>query len=234
MESRLSKPIAREKALVVEELGDELLVYDLEVKNAHCLTPLAAGVWRLCDGRTDTDAMASQLGVEVSEIQFALDELDRCDLLQTMKAKKAGLSRRDFGLKVTKVAAAGATLPLILSIAAPAMAASASVIIYCFSLTPDGGTNNCNICNQQTGANTLCCCCHQPTRTQAPAITPGLKACAADAHQCCCPSTQTGDNQFNWSVSKANPAHHCTEPDGTKQLCADYIAAGGCNDVPGA
>lgn len=228
MEARLSKPIARDKALVVEELGDELLVYDLDVKNAHCLTPLAASVWRLCDGKKTPEAMATQLDVEITEVQFALDELDRCDLLQTLKAKKGGLSRRDFGLKVTKVAAASATLPLILSIAAPAMAAGESVIIYCFSLTPAGGTNNCNICNQQTGANTLCCCCHAPTRTIPPAITPGLKACAADAHQCCCPAAGTGTDQYNWSDSLANPAHHCTEPDGTKQLCSDYIAAGGC------
>ena len=226
MESRLLKPLARDKDLVIEELGDELLVYDLDVKNAHCLTPLAARVFRASDGKSGPEAIASKLGEDVTQVRYAIEELDRCDLLQTSKAKKSGMSRRDFGLKVTKVAAATATVPLILSIAAPAIAANESVIIYCYSRTPEGGTNNCNICNEQTGANTLCCCCHQPTRTRPPAITPGLKSCAADARQCCCPATNA--EPYNWSVA-GDPAHHCTEPDGTKQLCDSFVAAGGCN-----
>jgi hypothetical protein len=226
METARRIPLARDKGLVVEELGDELLVYDLDVKTAHCLTPSAARVWRSCDGKSGPDALADRLGMDSAEITRALDELERCDLLVTAGPKKAGLSRRDFGMKVTKVAAAAATLPLILSVAAPAVAATQSQELFCIALTPAGGTNNCNICNQQTGNNTLCCCCHQPTRAAGGnTITSGNKSCAADARQCCCgpPKEVNG-----WSTA-ANPAHHCTESNGNQQLCGSFVAAGGCN-----
>lgn len=214
MESRLTRPVARDKALVVEELGDELLVYDLDVKNAHCLTPLAAKVWRLCDGKTSPEKMASTLGLEVSEVNFAIDELDRCDLLQTLQVKKGGLSRRDFGLKVTKVAAGAAAVPLILSIAAPAVAATISQEVKCNSFAPNG-TNSCAVCNQPTGNNTLCCCCHAPTKDFDGNPAPGgnLKLCAADARQCCC---ESDPHDFG-------PAHHCTESDGTIQNCSGVV-----------
>jgi hypothetical protein len=219
MESRFAPPLARNKGLVVEELGDELLVYDLDVKHAHCLTPLAARVWRECDGKKRPEAIAAQLGLDVAEVAHAVDELRRCDLLATLKAKKNGMSRRDFGLKVTKVAAATATLPLILSIAAPAVAATDSQEIFCLSTTPDGGTNACSVCNNAggPGANSLCCCCHDTTLSPGGnTVAPGLKGCAADAAQCCC----SGPN--DWGGSR------CTEPQG-QNLCPDFIAAGGCS-----
>lgn len=214
MESWLTQPIARDKGLVVEELGDELLVYDLDVKHAHCLTPLAARVWRECDGKRDIAAIAATLGAEPSEVSNAVEELDRCDLLQTLRLKKGGLSRRDFGLKVTKVAAGAASVPLILSIAAPAVAATISQEVKCNAFAP-GGTNSCAVCNQPTGNNTLCCCCHQPTKDFNGNPAPGgnLKLCAADAKQCCC---QSSPHDFG-------PAHHCTESDGSIQNCTGVV-----------
>ncbi|MEJ7826475.1 MAG: PqqD family peptide modification chaperone, partial [Solirubrobacteraceae bacterium] len=73
-------PLARSEGLVVEELGDEILVYDLDVKNAHCLSPTAARVWRLCDGGTSSAVIAEQLSLADGEITNALDELDRASL----------------------------------------------------------------------------------------------------------------------------------------------------------
>lgn len=223
MESRLMKPLARSKALVVEELGDELLVYDLNAKTAHCLTPAAARVWRACDGKSRSDAMSAGLGMDSAEVSRALDELERCDLLVTLASKKkAGHTRRDFGLKVTKVAAATATLPLVLSVAAPAVAATVSQEKFCFDITGTGGTNNCNICNQKTGNNTLCCCCHGPTKdyfgVNFDAKGGDSKLCAADAKQCCC---QGGAGSGDYG-----PAHHCTESDDEvtgRQNCSDVV-----------
>jgi len=225
MQSRLTAPLARTKGLVIEELGDELLIYDLDDKHAHCLTPLAARVWRECDGKSRPEAIALRLSLEPGQVTHAIEELDRCELLDSMRPKKNGMSRRDFGLKVTKVAVATAAVPVILSIAAPAVAASVSAELFCIALTPPGGTNNCNICNQNTGANTLCCCCHQPTRAAGGnTITSGNKSCAADARQCCCgPPTEPN----GWS-NTGDPAHHCTEPNGDQQLCQSFVDSGGC------
>ena len=50
--SKPSNPCARSEDLIVEELGEELLVYDMKADRGHCLSPVAARVWRRCDGRT--------------------------------------------------------------------------------------------------------------------------------------------------------------------------------------
>ena len=54
-------PRARQEELVVEELPDETLVYDLKRHKAHCLNRAAALVWQHCDGRTTSSDMAEIL-----------------------------------------------------------------------------------------------------------------------------------------------------------------------------
>lgn len=44
------KPKARTAQLLVQELPDEVLVYDMERNEVHCLNGSAARVWALCDG----------------------------------------------------------------------------------------------------------------------------------------------------------------------------------------
>jgi hypothetical protein len=44
------RPLARSAGLLVEPIGDELLVFDSERKVAHSLNDVAARVWRACDG----------------------------------------------------------------------------------------------------------------------------------------------------------------------------------------
>ncbi|MEY2517136.1 MAG: hypothetical protein QOJ89_4494 [bacterium] len=173
MDGSTRLPLARTEGLVVEELGDEVLLYDLAVKNAHCLSPTAATVWRRCDGRTPSSALALELGLDETQVAQALDELDRADLLVSPVVPGDGLSRRELGLRVTKVAAGAAVLPLVLSIAAPAAAATASQVAQCRAL----GTieaNECGGCNAG-GSPTVCCCCH---------YSPGDKFCAAGEADC--------------------------------------------------
>ncbi|HEX8686306.1 MAG TPA: PqqD family protein, partial [Pyrinomonadaceae bacterium] len=44
-------PRARAEGVVVREVAEEVLVYDLDTHRAVCLNATAAAVWRLCDGR---------------------------------------------------------------------------------------------------------------------------------------------------------------------------------------
>ena len=44
-------PIARTGALHVEQIEDECIVYDAACHRVHCLSPIAALVWRNCDGQ---------------------------------------------------------------------------------------------------------------------------------------------------------------------------------------
>jgi hypothetical protein len=45
-------PEAWEEGLVVQEMPDEVLGYDLDRHRSHCPNHPAALVWRHCDGRT--------------------------------------------------------------------------------------------------------------------------------------------------------------------------------------
>ena len=59
--TRALMPRARQDELIVEELQDETLVYDLERHKARCLNPAAALVWRHCDGQTSVAEVAALL-----------------------------------------------------------------------------------------------------------------------------------------------------------------------------
>ena len=62
METR--KPVARTEELGVEEIGDELLVYDQRSDQAHCLGSAAARVWRACDGTRTVEEFSVALTLE--------------------------------------------------------------------------------------------------------------------------------------------------------------------------
>src|SRR5215510_1852616 len=85
--NRPRKPIARKEGLVIQELPDELLVYDLDRDRAHCLNETAALVWQSCNGRTTTEEIARSLSkklnapVDEKVIWFALNQLQRNHLM---------------------------------------------------------------------------------------------------------------------------------------------------------
>ena len=51
-------PKKRKEGIIVKELPDEVLVYDLDRDKAHCLNHSAAAVWERCDGRTTVAEIA--------------------------------------------------------------------------------------------------------------------------------------------------------------------------------
>lgn len=126
------RPRARTAGLVVRELPDEVLVYDLERHAAVCLNRTAALVWGRCDGRTSvrelSRALRSELRSKGAEelVWLALEQLGRGRLLEekvTRPAALAGMSRREL---VRRLGLAAASLPLVTSILAPTAAQAAS------------------------------------------------------------------------------------------------------------
>jgi len=107
------KPQAREAGLVIEELDDELLVYDLERHKAHCLNSTAALVWRHCDGKTSAQSIASrirneaQIPMDDEVVWVALRRLGKANLLSEKvplpKAFQFGSTRRDLLKKLALV-----------------------------------------------------------------------------------------------------------------------------------
>ena len=130
-------PRARQDELVVEELQDETLVYDLERHKARCLNRTAALVWRHCDGRTSVAEVAALLEeqsatpADEAVVWMALDRLSRAHLLSepvTLPADRARYSRRQMLRTLRRVAGLSLLLPVIESIVSPLAAAQASCI----------------------------------------------------------------------------------------------------------
>jgi hypothetical protein len=158
----LSKPLARADGLVIEELGDELLVYDLAKDRAHSLGASAARVWRACDGQTKVEALRTELELDDDTVARALSELRECDLLDGEVVADAGVTRRDLGFKTAKLGAAAASVPLIVSIMAPsAYAAITPTEEFCQGISVSA--NGCGDCHKFG-----CCCCEPPGGTAKP------------------------------------------------------------------
>jgi hypothetical protein len=143
------KPVARADELVVEEVGDELLVYDQTNECAHSLGVEAARVWRACDGEISVDALSTKLEMDRDTVARALEELDECNLLDHGQ-QLTGMTRREATLKTAKLGAAAAGGSLIYSILAP-VPAMAATQVYCLGL---GCTQGCGTCHQAG-----CACC---------------------------------------------------------------------------
>ncbi len=81
-------PLARKNGLVIQELPDEVLVYDLETDKAHCLNQTAAFVWKKCDGKTSVAAIVGQFKqqtgsvIEEDLVWLAIDQLNERKLLE--------------------------------------------------------------------------------------------------------------------------------------------------------
>jgi hypothetical protein len=148
---------AREEELIVQEMADEVLVYDQRRHQAHCLNRTAALVWRSLDGQSTAGQIARRLsrqqGVEVSRavVQLAVEELRRSGLLSGVQAssRTSGLSRRAM-MKRVGVGAAVA-LPVVVSVIAPRAAQAATCLPSGSACTT--GVQCCTpICNAGTCA----------------------------------------------------------------------------------
>ena len=145
-------PLSRTDNLVIRELDDETLVYDMERDEAHCLNHAAALVWQQCDGKT-TAAQAARLlqskldvKVDTDLVWLAVKQLRRFHLVDAT-AKTPSVSRRDL---VLRYAPAVFALPVIMSITSPAPAQAASCSGPCgmYGSCPTGchcdfSTNTC-------------------------------------------------------------------------------------------
>jgi len=143
------KPLARSDELVVEEVGDELLVYDQTNEYAHSLSVAAARVWRACDGETTVEALRGKLDMDSDTVSRALEELEQCSLLDNGRPQE-GITRREATLRTAKLGAAAAGGSLIYTILAP-VPAMAATQVYCLGL---GCTQGCGTCHQAG-----CACC---------------------------------------------------------------------------
>lgn len=147
-------PIARKSGLVIQEMPDELLVYDVETSKAHCLNETVAAVWNACDGRNSVSDIAGTFGVSTDKasediVWLAIDQLQKHDLLE--KEFEMGLSGRSRRELIKKIGFASViALPVIASLSAPSSALAAAscvctVIADCITQTSCPSTVNCTV-----------------------------------------------------------------------------------------
>jgi len=122
------KAKARKEGLFVEQIGNELVVYDQEKKRAHRLNQTSGLVWRHCDGTKTVSDIAEILKKELNEIAdenlvlVSLGQLDSVHLLQepiNLSSMEIRSSRREFVHKVGTVGAITLLLPLLTTMAIP-------------------------------------------------------------------------------------------------------------------
>lgn len=129
--STVTMPRARREGLVVRELADEVVVYDLRRHEAHCLNTVAAAVWRACDGNTGVQEIAGRLGLVPGAreaeplVWIALDRLAGAHLLEGDPRGFAGSRRALLG---RLGAAAALCLPVVTTLLVPEPAAAATCV----------------------------------------------------------------------------------------------------------
>jgi Coenzyme PQQ synthesis protein D (PqqD) len=121
-------PTARGEGLIVERLPDEVVVYDEVRDRLHCLEPVAAEIWRACDGRRSLAEVArrtaARLHVELDAplVSLTLQRLFRARLLEGPPVSPPpDLVRRDC---LKRAALLGGLA--VVSLVAPTPAAAAS------------------------------------------------------------------------------------------------------------
>ena len=150
-------PKAREKDLVVQELEDETLVYDLQSHQAYALNRTAGLVWRHCNGQTNVEQMTHMLQrelnapIERDTVWFALKRLDTLRLLKeslSLPLWVKTFTRRQ-ALKTMGKVGLAALIPTVITVVAPQAAQAATCVTDCTGIpfgTPCDPPNCTRIC----------------------------------------------------------------------------------------
>ena len=134
-------PKAKTQHLIVREIDGETLVYDMGRHAASCLSPLAAKVWRCCDGTTSVADIADALGEDPRAVWLALHQLNKSKLLVEEIAlppdMRTGKTRREIAGQLGLGAAVAAVSTIVMTTAAHAsclpIGASCTSNIQCCS-----------------------------------------------------------------------------------------------------
>jgi hypothetical protein len=138
------RPLSRRENLIVQEMGDELLVYDLEHHKAHSLNATASLVWRNCDGETSFEQLVGLMSDQAPEseadnlVRVGLHALERARLVTYRSGHepaRSGCTRRELAARLAKVGTLSLVVPVVVSISAPTPAQAASCRPYWYTCT---------------------------------------------------------------------------------------------------
>lgn len=131
----MMKPYARKDNLLVQGVGDDLVIYDQCRHQAHSLNRTAALVWKACDGKKTVAEIATLLAQELNaphseELTWnTLAQLEKACLLREAAASPASpgdVSRRQAIHSLGLKGAAALLPPVVTSLVAPTPAMASS------------------------------------------------------------------------------------------------------------
>jgi hypothetical protein len=193
-----NNPIGRKNDIVVQDMADEILIYDIQANKAYALNETASFVWRSLDGKANAADISRKLGnklktpVDENIVWLALEQFRMDGLLEdadSFSTPVTGLSRREVVKRVGF--ASMVALPTVASLLAPTAVSAQSVACGCIFNSNlrnnDGGcgcnsNNDCcsNVCG---GGGTVC--------TAVAANPSGAASCCTTT--VCPPANSTGN-----------------------------------------
>ncbi len=159
-------PINRQSNIVIQQLNDETLIYDLSINKAFCLNETSGIIWQMCDGtKTVADisqAVSQKLNANISEdfVWLALDQLKKDKLITNeFTSVFAGMTRREVIRKVGF--ASMVALPVVASMIAPTAVNAQSCLAAMQSCTPSPTGGGCcpdSFCAVPPVGGAICTC----------------------------------------------------------------------------
>lgn len=184
-------PKTRDRDVLIQNAGQELLIYDLTIDKAFNLNETSKLVYLACDGITSIEDLKSKhRGLNDEVILLAVTQLSRENLLS--EKFETGISRRSL---VMKAAYAGAALPLVMTIIAP-------TAVRALSCAPGGSPCSVN--------NPSACCSRQcdgtgNTPVCVAACDPGGSPCNVLNPSTCCSNQCDGSGVTPVCVAACTP-----------------------------
>lgn len=127
-------PRSRQEDIVMQELLDEVLIYDMKTDKAFCLNQTSALIWQECDGNKSiqkiTRSVSRKLNVSIEEdfVRLALNDLIKENLIDNSRTTIPLLDTIERRALLKKIGLASiAALPVVSSIVAPRSIAAQSV-----------------------------------------------------------------------------------------------------------
>lgn len=190
-----ARPVARKHDLVIQEVADEVLVYDLKTHQAHCLNQTAALVWKYCDGQKTVADITALVGQEAKidepAVWLAVQRLGKAGLLEERVSLPAGNSRLGRREAIRRLGIGSAVaVPIVMSIVAPTALAGCTATFVNGTACPAGDPAQC--CSG--------CCSGNPTKICVNKNSLGIGASCSASCACasgCCKSNNSGGSGQN-------------------------------------
>ncbi len=120
------QPKSRTCNIVVQDLENEILIYDLQTNKANCLNKTLATVWKFCDGKRTIPEIIAEVSKELKKpvledlVYLSIKQLKEVNLLEhseKLELRLENTSRREVIKKIGMTSMVA--LPIISSITVP-------------------------------------------------------------------------------------------------------------------